>query len=116
MIRERCEAGICIPKDHPALPGHFPGAPVVPAVVLLDQLLSDLERRLGRALSIAGLARAKFLSPLLPEQFACCEVEIEGARLAFRVEHAGQVVARGVFVLAEGTAGWPAQLSGETIR
>ena len=25
-----------IPHDHPALPGHFPGNPLVPAVVLID--------------------------------------------------------------------------------
>jgi 3-hydroxyacyl-[acyl-carrier-protein] dehydratase len=100
MIQECCEAWLCVPNDHPALPGHFPGAPVVPAVVLLDQLLSAAQLKLGRALRIAGLTHAKFLSPLFPDQPARCRVEIEGARLAFHVEHAGQVIARGVLLLA----------------
>ncbi len=100
MIRERREAWVCVPVDHPALPGHFPGAPVVPGVVLLDELLNAAERQRGRALRIAGLARAKFLSPLLPAQPAHCQVEIDGARLAFHVEHAGRVIAQGVFLLA----------------
>ncbi len=101
MIRERCEAWICVPEDHPALPGHFPGTPLVPGVVLLDQFLDAAERQLGRALPVMGLARAKFLAPLLPAQSARCQVEIEGARLAFHVEHAGRVIAQGVFMLAE---------------
>lgn len=31
-----------IPADHPALPGHFPGNPVVPGAVLLDSLMAAL--------------------------------------------------------------------------
>jgi 3-hydroxymyristoyl/3-hydroxydecanoyl-(acyl carrier protein) dehydratase len=29
-----------IAADHPALPGHFPGNPIVPGVVLLDETLA----------------------------------------------------------------------------
>jgi 3-hydroxyacyl-[acyl-carrier-protein] dehydratase len=99
MTSERCEVWICIPKDHPALPGHFPGAPLVPGVVALDALVSAAERQLGRALRIAGLAQAKFLAPLLPEQQACCAIEIDGARVDFRIEQAGRPIARGSFTL-----------------
>jgi 3-hydroxymyristoyl/3-hydroxydecanoyl-(acyl carrier protein) dehydratase len=28
-----------IPAEHPALPGHFPGRPVVPGALLLDHVL-----------------------------------------------------------------------------
>ncbi|MBS1142561.1 MAG: hypothetical protein H6R13_4014, partial [Proteobacteria bacterium] len=27
------------PSDHPALTGHFPGRPIMPGVVLLDQAI-----------------------------------------------------------------------------
>ncbi len=96
----RHEAPICIGRDHPALPGHFPGRPVVPGVVVLDQLIQAAESRLGRPLRIVGLIQAKFLSPLLPEQQARCALEVHGARLRFRVEHAGQPIAQGAFALA----------------
>ena len=33
-----------IPDDHPSLPGHFPGHPVVPGVVLLDRVLQAIEQ------------------------------------------------------------------------
>jgi 3-hydroxymyristoyl/3-hydroxydecanoyl-(acyl carrier protein) dehydratase len=32
-----------IPSDHPSLPGHFPGRPVVPGVVLLDRVVAAIE-------------------------------------------------------------------------
>jgi 3-hydroxyacyl-[acyl-carrier-protein] dehydratase len=95
MKSERCEVRISIPKDHPALPGHFPGTPVVPGVVLLDELLSAAERQLGRRLPIAGLPQVKFLAPLLPAEEAYGALEIDGARLTFRVERAGELIARG---------------------
>jgi 3-hydroxymyristoyl/3-hydroxydecanoyl-(acyl carrier protein) dehydratase len=33
-----------IASDHPALTGHFPGFPIVPGVVLLDEILYAIER------------------------------------------------------------------------
>lgn len=57
-----------IATDHPALPGHFPGHPVVPGVVLLDAVTAALERRDARALRVTGFPVVKFLAPLLPER------------------------------------------------
>jgi len=31
-------------SDHPSLPGHFPGNPIVPGVVLLDEALHAIEQ------------------------------------------------------------------------
>ncbi|AOK17769.1 beta-hydroxyacyl-ACP dehydratase [Burkholderia cepacia] len=55
-----------IPADHPALPGHFPGHPVVPGVVLLDRAIHALGTALNRPLHTWRLGSAKFLSPVAP--------------------------------------------------
>ena len=36
-----------IDPDHPCLPGHFPGRPVVPGVVVLDRVVEALEATHG---------------------------------------------------------------------
>jgi acyl-coenzyme A synthetase/AMP-(fatty) acid ligase/3-hydroxymyristoyl/3-hydroxydecanoyl-(acyl carrier protein) dehydratase len=55
-----------IAADHPALPGHFPGQPIVPGVVLLDRTLSAIGSALNRSLDTCRLSSAKFLSPAAP--------------------------------------------------
>lgn len=92
MLRFRIDA------DHPALPGHFPGRPIVPGVVLLDRLAATLEQAGGGAL--AGLPAVKFLAPLLPEQDAELHWRRDGARVRFRIEHAGRAIASGEAELA----------------
>jgi len=72
----------CIPTDHPALPGHFPGNPVVPGVVLLDRVLAAA-RGLG---PVSGLPRVKFLQVLRPGTEFRIEIAEPGpsGRRAFR--------------------------------
>jgi 3-hydroxyacyl-[acyl-carrier-protein] dehydratase len=56
-----------IRADDPTLPGHFPGAPLVPGVVILDEVVTVLaEWRQNSQLS--GIPSVKFLAPLKPEQ------------------------------------------------
>ena len=56
-----------IRANHPTLPGHFPGAPLVPGVVILDEVLAALiEWRQDSQLT--GIQMVKFLAPLQPEQ------------------------------------------------
>jgi 3-hydroxyacyl-[acyl-carrier-protein] dehydratase len=61
-----------ITADHPSLPGHFPGAPIVPGVVILDEILSALiQWRKDSQLRV--IHAVKFLAPLKPEQpFTIC--------------------------------------------
>jgi 3-hydroxyacyl-[acyl-carrier-protein] dehydratase len=64
VIFEICRV---IRADHPSLPGHFPGAPLVPGVVILDEVLEALiEWRENSQLT--GIRTVKFLAPLKPEQ------------------------------------------------
>lgn len=63
---EPCGA-FTVDPAHPALPGHFPGRPIVPGVVLLDHAASlILATRPGHALR--GIAAARFLQPVRPGQ------------------------------------------------
>lgn len=62
-----------ISADHPCLPGHFPGQPIVPGVVVLDQVLTAIEAQHG-ALGPLRIPQVKFLQPLLPQQSARIEL------------------------------------------
>jgi 3-hydroxymyristoyl/3-hydroxydecanoyl-(acyl carrier protein) dehydratase len=66
-----CEARLgetlSVRAGHPALPGHFPGRPIVPGVVILDMLIEDL-RRQRPDLIVRGIRKLKFVRPLAPEE------------------------------------------------
>ncbi len=55
-----------IAANHPAFAGHFPGAPIVPGVVLLDEALHALGAALGQDLSACRIGSVKFVSPVRP--------------------------------------------------
>jgi 3-hydroxymyristoyl/3-hydroxydecanoyl-(acyl carrier protein) dehydratases len=76
MNFETCRA---IPANHPSLAGHFPGAPVVPGVVILHEVAAALaEWRPGYQLT--GVRAVKFLLPLKPEQwFTICLTPVNSA-------------------------------------
>ena len=96
-IRDITES-LRIPAQHPSLPGHFPGNPVVPGVVLLDQVASALER--AGAGRFARIAAVKFIAPLLPDQDAELHAHCEGTRVRFRIEREGSPILRGEGELA----------------
>jgi 3-hydroxymyristoyl/3-hydroxydecanoyl-(acyl carrier protein) dehydratase len=52
-----------VAADHPALAGHFPGNPLVPGVVLLDEIAGALAQ-LRPGTKLIGLPGVKFVSPL----------------------------------------------------
>ena len=65
-----------IAPDHPSLPGHFPGRPVVPGVVLLDRVLELIELEYPASAGILlRLSQVKFLQPLLPGETAVIDLQ-----------------------------------------
>ncbi len=94
-----------IPSDHPCLPGHFPGRPLVPGVVVLEQVLQAVAIVQGQAVGALRLPQVKFMAPLLPDQQARVELEGQAPRWKFRVLREDQLLVRGELVLAEGDAG-----------
>lgn len=84
-----------IASDHPCLAGHFPGRPLVPAVLILDEVATVLRRRHGRR--VVRVVEARFQAPLAPDQAAHIHVEAIAAGDVWRFE-----VRRGATLLARG--------------
>jgi 3-hydroxymyristoyl/3-hydroxydecanoyl-(acyl carrier protein) dehydratase len=57
---------IGIAADHPAFAGHFPGMPIVPGALLLDEALRIIEVDLGIDITQWQLTAAKFLEIVRP--------------------------------------------------
>lgn len=101
MNAARFEQDICIGADHPSLPGHFPGQPLVPGVVLLEQVGLALKAWRGQRLSRVN--EAKFVAPLLPDEQATVsllETTTGQPAIRFEIRRSGTLLARG---LVEGT-------------
>lgn len=84
-----------IPRDHPSLAGHFPGNPIVPGVVVLDEAIALIlrDRPSDRLL---GLDDVKLLAPVLPgDEVAVTCGETTPGRLVLTCTVAGQTVLRG---------------------
>lgn len=91
------EQTLCIGANHPALPGHFPGQPLVPGVVLLEHVALAL--RAWRGQRLARVLEAKFVAPLRPDETATLRLTgaaAGGPRIRFEIEHDGKLLARGV--------------------
>ncbi|HYL01366.1 MAG TPA: hypothetical protein VEU78_09225 [Steroidobacteraceae bacterium] len=86
-----------IDPRHPALAGHFPGSPILPGVVLLDETVRALEQSNGGAAQRWTVGAAKFLKPVQPGETLTLECEPRpNGSIRFTVSSAGRVVASGV--------------------
>ena len=85
-----------VPAAHPAFPGHFPGRPIVPGVVLLDQAILFAETLLGKPAGAWQIGNAKFLSPVGPAETLVFSLQTtpRGA-IAFTVKSGERDVASG---------------------
>ncbi len=90
-----------IMADHPSLPGHFPDVPLVPGVLILDEVLAAL-RDWQKDYELTAIPMVKFLQPLKPEQqFTICLSANNGdlsevnfcCRIQDRVIAEGQLIA-----------------------
>lgn len=82
--------------DHPAFAGHFPGRPIVPGVVLLDQAILFAERIAGPREGAWQVGTAKFLSPVGPGETLVFSLQpTPRGALAFTVKAGDRDVASG---------------------
>ena len=92
-----------VAHDHPSLPGHFPGHPVVPGVVVLERVIDAIETRHG-PLGALRLPQVKFMQPLLPGETARVVLEGEAPRWRFQVLRDEVLLVSGEVVSVEGTS------------
>ena len=86
-----------VPERHPAFAGHFPDAPLLPGVVLLDEMLHSL----GDAAQVWVVSSAKFLHPVRPGEMLTLEHNVLASgsiRFVIRTSAAGALVATGTLV------------------
>jgi 3-hydroxyacyl-[acyl-carrier-protein] dehydratase len=91
-----------ISAAHPGLVGHFPGNPVVPGVVILDEVAQALAAW-QPGLRSAGMPIVKFLAPLRPDQvfiIHLIEYSAGGIRFECSRDDNGQLLAQGRIAVA----------------
>jgi 3-hydroxyacyl-[acyl-carrier-protein] dehydratase len=64
-----------ISPQHPAFEGHFPGTPLIPGAVLLDETVHALAAALNRRDGVCEITAAKFLSFVRPGESLSIEHE-----------------------------------------
>ena len=95
---------VSVPQEHPSLPGHFPGHPVVPGVVLLNLVFDAIRAELGTTTTLQAIVSTKFLRAVKPEsqidihvKFVADEPNRWKAR--FTAAHASEPVLEGSFLV-----------------
>lgn len=87
-----------IPSDHPAFAGHFPGMPITPGVVLLDQALHAITQQLQLDMQNCAIKHLKFLHPVLPDTHLSVHYEVNAnGSIQFDIRDDQRIAATGVF-------------------
>jgi 3-hydroxyacyl-[acyl-carrier-protein] dehydratase len=69
-------ATFCVDHAHPLLAGHFPGAPIVPGVLLLEAVRAAWERASGVPCGLCAIDDVRWLLPLAPGVAAELHAEV----------------------------------------
>ena len=97
------EFAFSIPDNHPSLSGHFPGNPIVPGVLLLDQLIHEIAMR--AACEVTHFPWVKFKAPLQPQEAAHACIRIRESKGMFSINvvesRESRLIVEGAVVLAK---------------
>lgn len=81
------EHDFTIQEEHASLKGHFPNNPVVPAVVILDEII-NIVKTIKPEFRVDGIPMVKFIRPLFPEQRVSVEINDKNESLiSFSCSH-----------------------------
>ena len=95
------EASIVFGEDFSVFRGHFPGNPTLPGVCELICVEVLLEKLFGRTSALTDLSKAKFFSPVAPEEplkivlsgLPAKSEELSGAELSARLVSGSRKIA-----------------------
>jgi 3-hydroxymyristoyl/3-hydroxydecanoyl-(acyl carrier protein) dehydratase len=102
-------ARIVVAPDHPSLAGHFPGQPIVPGVVLLDEVLAVIRAALDCDVRLVSIVSTKFMQAVQPATRLDVHVRLTDeagqTKARFVCSRDGVSVLEGSFLLARERAG-----------
>ncbi len=88
-----------ISSAHPAFAGHFPGAPVLPGVALLSEVMEVLvAHAMAPASALGTWDGVKFFAPVGPGALLSISLRARAPGFAFEVSQGATAVARGQWV------------------
>ena len=91
-----------VATDHPALAGHFPGNPIVPGALIVEEVLRAVEEYRGR-IRLKRVVSLKFTSPLRPgEVFSVTLNETDDSHIDFECSSEGRTLASGRLMVEPG--------------
>ncbi len=87
--------------SHPAAAGHFPGDPIAPAALILCEVLDAARSLASDTAVVAGIDRAKFVSPLRPGERCAIDITVQAPhQLDFTCRVEERLIAQGVILLS----------------
>jgi len=105
-----------VPVAHPSLPGHFPGDPIVPGVIILARVAEAIRSRFPH-IELGALLNVRFHSPLRPGESFCVRPQLHAGLVRFEVQLAapsiesqpdsGTVIASGRWAFSAPVCGKP---------
>ena len=90
---------LTVPADHPALPGHFPGMPILPGVVLLDWMLQAIVEQESLVAESCTIHSVKFLSPARPgDRLSLSHERLDSGAIRFDISAGTRKIATGSLI------------------
>jgi len=97
------EVSVVFKEDHPTLEGHFPGNPLIPGVVILNQVIKSAKKAWPQKAVDAPLqvVSCKFLNPLIPPAIMTIHLKkMDSNKIKFTTKNDALELSSGVIELS----------------